>query len=183
MPSDRTIVLGVTGSIAAVKAPEIVRLLRDKNYTVRCVMTKSAAQFTTPLVLSTFSGSPVISDFFGAEAYTMPHLSLASDADLLIVAPLSTTVLARMAQGLAEDMISLTYITTTAPTLVAPAMHNTMWEHPATQANARLLRERGVQFVGPNQGPLADKTRGDGRMAEPEDIVKAAEAILNKKKK
>jgi phosphopantothenoylcysteine decarboxylase/phosphopantothenate--cysteine ligase len=88
-----------------------------------------------------------------------------------------------MAQGLAEDMISLTYITTTAPTLVAPAMHNTMWEHPATQANARLLRERGVQFVGPNQGPLADKTRGDGRMAEPEDIVKAAEAILNKKKK
>lgn len=182
MTAGRHIVLGVSGSIAAVKAPELVRLFRDRDYTVRCVMTKSAEHFTSPLVLSTFSGSPVVSDFFGAESYTMPHLSLAGEADILVVAPASATVLARMAHGLAEDMISLTYITTTSPTLVAPAMHNTMWEHPATQANVKILRDRGVEFIGPYQGPLADKTRAEGRMAEPTEIVSAAEEILKKKK-
>lgn len=182
MGTGKTIVLGVTGSIAAVKAPELVRLFRDKGYSVHCVLTSSAKEFVSPMALAALSGQPVNSNMFGEDSYKMPHLSLAAAADLFVVAPLTATVLGRMAYGLAEDLVTLTYITTTAPTLVAPAMHNTMWEHPATQTSSKILRDRGVTIVGPYQGPLADQTRGDGRMAEPPEIVKLAESLLSKKK-
>lgn len=174
------VLLGVSGSIAAVKSPEIVRLLIDKSYDVSCVMTRGASNFVAPLALATFSGKPVHYELFDAESYRMPHLKLAEEADLMLIAPASATILARCAQGLAEDMVSLTYLTTTAPVLMAPAMHPTMWEHPATQANVKILRDRGVVFVGPFVGPLADKTRGEGRMSEPDEIVAAVEKKLNK---
>ena len=176
----KRVLLGVSGSIAAVKAPEIVRLLADRGFDVSCVMTKSAEEFVTPLSLATFSGKPVLSSVFGPESYQMPHLTLADEADLFIIAPASATLLGRCANGLAEDMVSLIHITTKAPVLMAPAMHPTMWEHPATQQNVRILRERGVTFVGPFNGPLADNTKGAGRMSEPEAIVAAAEKILKK---
>lgn len=176
----KRVLLGVSGSIAAVKSPEIVRLLADRGFDVSCVMTRSAEAFVTPLSLATFSGKPALSSLIGPESYQMPHLRLADDADLLLIAPASATILARCANGLAEDMVSLLYITTKAPTLMAPAMHPTMWEHPATQQNVRTLRERGVEFTGPFNGPLADNTKGAGRMSEPDAIVAAAEKILRK---
>lgn len=182
MGQGRGIVVGVSGSIAAVKSPELIRLLVDKNYDVTCVLTPSAEKFVAPLSLSAFSGKPAISSLFGEESYQMPHLKLAGEADLLVVAPASATVLARCARGLAEDMISLLYITTTAPVVFAPAMHPTMWEHPATQENVKILRERGAIFTGPFIGPLADKTRGEGRMSEPADIVQIVEQVLKRKK-
>lgn len=186
MPSNRTIVLGVTGSIAAVKAPEIVRLFREKGYAVRCVLTKNAEKFVSPLALSTFCGAPVVVDMFGPDAHTMSHLSLAAEASLFVVAPSTAATMARMAYGLADDMVSLTYITTTAPTLIAPAMHDTMWLHAATQAAVKILTQRGVSFVGPIKGKLADQPSADGRMSdgrmvEPEEIVQAAEKILHAK--
>ena len=177
----RHVVLGVTGSIAAVKAPEIVRLLVDKDVDVSCVMTRGAEQFVSALALATFSGRPVVQDVFGPEAYQLPYLRLADEADLLLIAPLSTTALARMAMGLSQDMVTLTYLATKAPTLVAPAMHPPMWEHPATQDNVALLKKRGVIFEGPFVGPLADRTHGEGRMAEPEKVVAAVEKLLSKR--
>lgn len=176
--SKRLVVLGVTGSIAAVKSPEIVRQLIDNGYEVRCVLTPGAAQFVSPLALATFSGAPVVQDMFGADAYQMPHLKLADEADVFLIAPLSTSALARLATGEAEDMVTLTYISTKAPTIVAPAMHPPMWEHPATQDNVALLKKRGVIFEGPFVGPLADKSRGEGRMSEPQKIVDAVRKVL-----
>lgn len=178
----RLVVLGVTGSIAAVKAPEIVRLLVDRNCDVRCVLTHGAEQFVSPLALATFSGASVVSDVFGPESFQMPHLKLADAADLLLIAPLSTAVLGKMAAGISDDMVTLTYISTKAPTLVAPAMHPPMWEHPSTQDNVAVLKKRGVYFEGPVMGPLADKSHGEGRMAEPEKIVAAVDRILSKRK-
>lgn len=177
--SGRRILVGVSGSIAAVKTPELVRLLVDKQFDVQCVLTKSANQFVSSLALATFTRHAVVDDVFGPDAYQLPHIVHAEHADLFVVAPATVTVLGKFAAGLADDMVSLCYITTKAPVLVAPAMHPSMWEHAATQANVETLRKRGVQFTGPTMGPLADKTRGDGRMSEPSEIVAAIEKILN----
>jgi phosphopantothenoylcysteine decarboxylase/phosphopantothenate--cysteine ligase len=179
----RRILLGISGSIAAVKSPELVRLLVDRGFDVDCVMTKGATQFVAPLALATFSGRPVVEEMFGEEAWRMPHLRLAETADLMVIAPATALILGRCAQGLSEDMVSLSYITTTAPVLFAPAMHPTMWEHPATQSNVKLLRERGAHFVGPYIGPLADKTRGEGRMSEPAEILQEIEKVLSTRPK
>jgi phosphopantothenoylcysteine decarboxylase/phosphopantothenate--cysteine ligase len=174
----RRLLLGVSGSIAAVKAPEIVRLLVERGFDVTCLLTTEAAQFVSPLSLAAFSGKPVIADMFGPNAYSMPHLKLADSIDAMVIAPATATLIARCAHGLAEDMVSLTYITTTAPVLMAPAMHPTMWEHPATRENVKMLRARGVSFLGPFAGPLADNTQGEGRMIAPVEIVAAVETLL-----
>ena len=179
----RRVLLGISGSIAAVKSPELVRLLVDKGYEVDCVLTKGATQFVTPLALSTFSGHAVVEEMFGDEAWRMPHLKLAEHADVMVIAPATALILGRCATGLTEDMVTLSFLTTTAPVLVAPAMHPTMWEHPATQANVKTLRDRGALFVGPYIGPLADKTQGEGRMSEPAEIVQAVEKILETRTK
>ncbi len=180
MATGRRIVVGITGSIAAVKAPALVRLLVDKNYDVSCVMSEGAEHFVAPLPLATFSGKPVVRGMFNDESYKLPHLRLAEGCDLFVVAPVSANILARCARGLTEDMVSLIYLSTTAPVVMAPAMHPTMWEHPATQENVKILKSRGVVFTGPFIGPLADKTRGDGRMSEPEKILRVIEDTLKK---
>ena len=180
MALNPTITLGVTGSIAAVKAPELVRLLVDKGFEVKCALSEGAEHFVSPLVLATFSRNPVAKAIFDSESYRMPHLKLAEESSVLLIAPTSATVLARCARGLAEDMVSLIYISTTAPVIMAPAMHPTMWEHPATQENVKILRDRGVIFTGPYNGPLADKSHGEGRMSEPMDIVATVEKTLKR---
>ena len=173
------IVIGITGSIAAFKAPLIVRQLQENGCTVRCVMTESAEKFVSPLVLSTFCQERVYSKLIDDASYKMPHLDLAKSADLFLIAPCSATVSnPRCAHGSAEDLVSLTALTTTAPVLFAPAMHDTMWLHPATQDNVKILTSRKNKFVGPVKGKLADNDSAVGRMAEPEEIVKAALSIV-----
>ena len=178
--SGRRILLGVSGSIAAVKTPELVRLLVDKQFSVQCVLTKGATQFVAPLALATFSGKKVFQDIFEDDAYQLPHIVHTEEADLFVVAPATATLLAEFAMGMAHDMVSLCYVTTRKPVLIAPAMHPSMWEHPATQSNVETLRKRGVHFSGPAMGPMADNTHGDGRMSEPSEIVSAIEKILKK---
>ena len=178
----KKILVGVTGSIAAIKSPELVRLLKDHGYEVRCVMTKSAEQFVTAVSLGTLSGAPVVSDMFGADVWSIPHIKLPEESSLMVIAPVTATVIARCALGMAEEMVSLSYMNIRAPVLMAPAMHTTMWEHPGVQANVRILKERGVHFIGPYQGPLADQSRGEGRMAEPGEIIAAIENILSSNK-
>ncbi len=177
------ILLGVAGSIAAVKATDVVRRLREAGHEVHCVMTPSATQFVSPLSLATFSGHPVHHDMFAADAYQMPHLSLSNEADVMVIVAASASTLARCANGLADDMVSLCYVTTTAPVVIAPAMHDTMWAHPAVQENVKTLKSRGVEFVGPVKGKLADQTQAEGRMSEPDDIVASVGKALAAKRK
>lgn len=176
----RRILVGAAGSIAAVKTPELVRLLVEDGHSVQCVLTRGAQEFVSALALSTFTGNETVTGVFGPDAHKLPHIVHAEQAELMVVAPASAALLAHFATGLADDIVTLCYITTKAPLLIAPAMHPTMWEHPSTQANVKTLRDRGAQFIGPYFGPLADKTHGDGRMSEPEEIAKAAEKILSK---
>lgn len=181
MAPGRRILLGIGGSIAAVKSPELVRILADKGFDVTCVLTSGGAQFASSLALATFSGKPVLTQMFDNDSYRLPHLRLAEESELMLIAPASATLMSHCANGNAEDMVSLIYLATRAPVVMAPAMHPTMWEHPATQHNVKLLRERGVIFSGPYIGPLADKTRGEGRMSEPEEILQTVENVFKKK--
>jgi len=174
----KKIIIGVTGSIAAIKIPELVRKLRKEKFRVSCVLTPSAVNFVTPLVLSTLSGEEAVADLFAARTAHLPHLQSADEADLFLIAPASAATLARCAQGLAEDMVSLVYLATKAPVLIAPAMHGTMWEHPATRKNVEILKERGAQFIGPEKGDLADGTAGPGRMSEVDDIIAAVKGAV-----
>lgn len=179
MASKKSVILGVSGSIAAVKSPELARLLIEKGFEVDCVLTESAQKFVTPLSLATLTGRPAHCRLFEKDAFEMPHLALARKADLLLAAPASASLLASLAQGLASDLITLTYLSTKAPLLAAPAMHDTMWDHPAVQAQVEILKSRGVSFVGPVKGRLADATEGTGRMADLADIVQAALKLVN----
>lgn len=174
----KRVVLGISGSIAAVKAPEIVRSLVEAHLDVRCVLTPEAQKFVAPAPLATFSGHRVYSDMFGPDVHEMPHLKLAAEADVFLVAPATASILAKFAAGLSDDFVTLTYLTIMAPVLIAPAMHPTMWTHVATQTNVATLKQRKVNFVGPRLGLLADNTTGDGRMAEPADIVAAVLELL-----
>ena len=140
-------------------------------------MTKSAEEFVSKMVLSTFCEEPVPSDMFGPEAYKIPHIKMAEKTDVYVLVAVTATVMARCANGMGDDLVSLTYLATKKPVIMVPAMHDSMWEHPATQANVETLKKRGVTFVGPVQGKLADATEGPGRMAEIEDIVLAVEKV------
>jgi phosphopantothenoylcysteine decarboxylase / phosphopantothenate---cysteine ligase len=167
----------VTGGIAAYKAPEIVRRLREAGALVRVVMTRAAQEFVRPLTFQAVSGQPVHSDLLdpAAEA-AMGHIELARWAELVIVAPASADFIARLAAGMADDLATTLCLATQAPLLIAPAMNRVMWEHPATQHNLATLSARGVQRVGPNDGAQACGETGPGRMAEPAQILLAAEA-------
>jgi phosphopantothenoylcysteine decarboxylase/phosphopantothenate--cysteine ligase len=174
----RRILLAVTGGIAAYKTPELVRALRREGAAVRCAMTPAAVEFVAPLVLQTLSGEPVRTNLFDpVEEGAIDHVALADWADLLIVAPATANTLAKLAHGLADDVVSTVALATRAPLLVAPAMNVNMWQHPATQSNLATLRQRGVRVVGPEAGELACGWEGEGRMAEPEAIASAAALI------
>ena len=167
------VVLGVTGSIAAYKACELVRLFVKRGDEVHVVMTEHARAFVTPLTFQTLSRNPVESDLFADPQDWKPgHISLAA-ADLVVVAPATANVLAKMAHGIADDLLSSTLLATKAPVVVAPAMNDGMWTNPATQANVAALVARGVRVVQPGTGDLACGTEGAGRMAEPADILSA----------
>jgi phosphopantothenoylcysteine decarboxylase len=171
------IVLCVTGGIAAYKAAELVRRLRDAGAHVQVVMTENAQRFVGAQTFQALSGRPVRTSLWDAQAEAaMGHLELAQQADRVVVAPATANTLARLAHGFADDLVSTLCLATEAPLLVAPAMNHRMWLHPATQANVDTLRTRGVAFVGPNDGPLAEGESGPGRMAEPAQIVAALQA-------
>ena len=174
-PGDyRHVLLGVSGGIAAYKACEIVRRVRDAGAEVRVVLTENAERFVTALTFQALSGQPVRHGLWDAEAEMgMGHLELARWADGILIAPASADTLAKLAHGFADDLLSTLCLATTAPLAVAPAMNHRMWLHPATQANVATLRARGVAILGPANGPLAEGESGPGRMLEPQQLVEA----------
>nr|WP_225540751.1 bifunctional phosphopantothenoylcysteine decarboxylase/phosphopantothenate--cysteine ligase CoaBC [Xanthomonas sp. XNM01] len=166
------ILLCVGGGIAAYKSLELVRRLRDAGATVQVAMTAGAQQFVTPLSFQALSGFPARTTLWDSAAeQAMGHIELARWADRVLVAPATADLLARLAHGLADDLVTTLCLATTAPLSVAPAMNHRMWQHPATRANLALLRERGVQVIGPDDGPLAEGESGPGRLREPDAIV------------
>ena len=168
------IVLCVTGGIAAYKAADLARRLQDAGAQVRVVMTEAATRFITPMTFQALTGQPVRTCLWdeAAEA-AMGHIELARWADRLLVAPASADAIARLAAGLAGDLLSTLYLATEAPLVLAPAMNRVMWAHPATRANVATLASRGVAILGPAEGEQACGETGEGRMLEPDAIVAA----------
>ena len=174
MSTPKRIIVGVSGGIAAYKAAELVRLLRKQGAEVRVAMTPAAARFVTPLTFQALSGNAAHSDLLDAESENaMDHISLARWADLLIIAPATADLIAKLSHGLADDLLTTLYLATTCPVFVAPAMNQAMWSKPVTQENIATLRRHGVQLIGPAQGEQACGETGFGRMAEPQDICAA----------
>ena len=168
----KKIVLGICGSIAAYKIPELVRQLIEKDCEVKIVLTKAGSAFVTKLTLQVVSGSEVYDELFATDsAIAMEHIDLARWADLILIAPATAHMLGKLAQGLADDLLTTLCLATTAPLMIAPAMNQQMWQHPAVQANVSLLMSRGVQFIGPEIGLQACGDYGPGRMTEPVDLV------------
>ena len=179
-PTGKEVVLGVTGGIAAYKSAEVVSRLRHLGINVNVIMTKNATEFVAPLTFETLSANPVVTDTFNRpERWEVEHVALAKKADVFVIAPATANILAKMACGIADDMLSTTVLATKAPVLVAPAMNTGMWTAEATQKNVAVLKQRGVHFVGPDSGILACGDTGAGRMSEPEAIVEAILGLLN----
>jgi phosphopantothenoylcysteine decarboxylase/phosphopantothenate--cysteine ligase len=184
------ITLGVTGGVAAYKAAELVRRLQQDDFSVQVVMTRGAREFVTPLTFAALSGQKVITDLFaGPEAggdanldSAIEHIAVAQRTDLLLVAPATADILAKFAQGIADDFLTTLYLASTAPVVVAPAMNVNMWNHAATQANLDVLRSRGVHVVNPDEGYLACGMTGAGRLAGQEQIVAAVREALRFKR-
>ena len=175
---DKNILLGVTGGIAAYKAPDLVRRLRERGAEVQVVMSRGAQQFITPMTFQAVSGRPVRTDLWdeAAEA-SMGHIELARWADLVLIAPTTADTLSKLAAGLAGDLLSTVCLATEAPLVLAPAMNKQMWANPATQSNLEILRARGVQILGPGEGDQACGETGAGRMLEPLEIAEAVAAL------
>ncbi|MDE0154641.1 MAG: bifunctional phosphopantothenoylcysteine decarboxylase/phosphopantothenate--cysteine ligase CoaBC [Gammaproteobacteria bacterium] len=172
--TDKRILLGITGGIAAYKSAELVRRLRDHGAEIRVVMTPAASEFITPLTLQALSGNPVHTDLLdhAAEA-AMGHIELARWADAVVIAPATANFIARLSNGLADDLLSTLCLATAAPLLVAPAMNRQMWQNPATQENIARLQARGVTLLGPASGAQACGETGPGRLIDPEELVQA----------
>jgi len=176
---DKKIVLGVTGSIAAYKSADLVRRLREKGADVRVVMTKAACEFITPLTLQTLSGHPVAIELLDAdEEAAMGHIKLARWADWILIAPATADTISRLASGRADDLLAALCSASESPLAVAPAMNNKMWKNQATQNNIRHLRSQSAQILGPGSGDQACGEQGEGRLLEPNDIVKALERLV-----
>ncbi len=180
MLEDKRILLIIAGGIAAYKSLELIRLLRRAGAQVTPVMTKAAAEFVTPLSVSALAGEKVYQDLFDlTDEAEMGHIQLSRVADLLVVAPATADLLARMVQGRADDLASTLLLATDTPVLAAPAMNVRMWMHPATQRNIAQLKSDGVRFVGPNEGDMACGEFGPGRLAEPAEVFAAIAAALS----
>lgn len=177
--SRKTVVLGVTGSIAAYKSAELASLLVKQGHDVFVVMTRDATEFITPLTLQTLSKNPVMTSFYDEKDNWRPgHIQLADRASLLLIAPATANVIAELAHGLASHPMTAIALATRAPILIAPAMNGKMWEHDATQENVATLRSRGVEFIGPEAGMLACGYEGVGRLWKVDDIAFRAEFLL-----
>jgi phosphopantothenoylcysteine decarboxylase len=175
----KTVVLGVTGSIAAYKSAELASLLVKQGHDVSVVMTRDAAEFITPLTLQTLSKNPVTTSFFDEkESWRPGHIDLADRANLLLIAPATANVIAELANGLAGHPLAAIALATRAQILIAPAMNGKMWEHPATQENVATLKERGAEFIGPEEGMLACGYEGVGRLWKVDEIAFRAEFLL-----
>ncbi len=175
------ILLGVSGSIAAYKACDLITELRDKGHSVQVVMTKDAHHFVTPLALQSFAGTEIVQDFFSLEGRVKPvHIELAKKAELILVAPASADIIAKLAHGLADDVLTCAVLASAAPLVIAPAMNEKMWFHAATQENVETLKKRGVSIVAPVEGHLVCMDKGMGHLAENASIVKAVESAKRK---
>jgi phosphopantothenoylcysteine decarboxylase/phosphopantothenate--cysteine ligase len=177
----REILLGVTGSIAAYKAAEIIRTLRQANCNITVVMSPNAAQFVSPLTLQTLSGRRVYKDLFGLISEHDPaHISLSEKADLVLIAPATANFIAKIACGLADDLLSCIVLASSAPVLICPAMNKRMYEHKVLQGNVQKLKRLGFKFLGPAKGKLATGLEGIGRLVDTEAIVKEVSRLLRR---
>ena len=175
----KSVVLGVTGSIAAYKAADLASQLTKRGHEVRAVMTAEAQHFITPLTIQTLARQPVVTNLFDEKMGWQPgHIELADNADLLLIAPATAQIIAELAWGFANHALSAIALATRAPILIAPAMNGKMWLHPATLENVERLRARGVHFIGPEEGLLACGYEGVGRLWPVDGIVEAAERLL-----
>jgi phosphopantothenoylcysteine decarboxylase / phosphopantothenate---cysteine ligase len=175
----KRILLIIAGGVAAYKSLELIRRLGDRGVRVRCILTAAGARFITPLAVSSLSGERVFGDLFSlTDEAEMGHIRLSREADLVVVAPATADLIAKMAHGLADDLASTTLLATDKPVLIAPAMNPQMWAHPATKRNVATLSGDGIGMVGPKPGDMACGETGLGRMAEPDEIVAAIEALL-----
>jgi len=178
------ILLGVTGSIAAYKAAELTGKLVKAGAEVTVIMTESARRFVAPLTFETLSRRPVLTDMWNRTTHREPvHVSLAQWADLLLVAPATANFVGKLANGIADDLLTCMAIAVAVPPVVAPAMNDVMYRHPAVQENLKLLKERGCVIVGPVRGRLASGKTGIGRLAAPDEITRAARAALRRGRK
>lgn len=179
----KVLVLGVTGSIAAYKAGDIVRRAQDAGFNVRVMMTPAAQELVAPLTFESLSGNKVACGLFDrtGEDWQSDHIALAQDAEIVLVAPATANTIAKLACGLADDIVSCTVLATRAPVLVAPAMNTNMWLNPATVANISRLKQRGVHFVEPVKGRLACGDEGQGHLADVADILTQVAAVLAKR--
>jgi len=171
---NRRVLLIISGGIAAYKSLDLIRRLREAGARVRCVLTQGGAQLVTPLSVSALSEEQVYSDLWSlTDENKMGHIRLSREADLIVIAPASANLIAKMAQGIADDLASTVLLATNKPVMLAPAMNVMMWQNPATQANVKTLQQRGITFIGPARGEMACGEEGEGRMSEPADILKA----------
>lgn len=181
MLKGRFVVLGVTGSIAAYKSCEVIRLLKKRGANVQVIMTRSAMEFVKPLTFQVLSQNPVITEMFGEPSrWEVEHVALADKADIVLVAPTTANVMAKVAAGIADDMLTTTLLATRAKVLMVPAMNVHMYQNPITQRNISILRENGILVMEPSEGDLACGYSGKGRFPEPIDIVKKVEELLGK---
>jgi phosphopantothenoylcysteine decarboxylase / phosphopantothenate---cysteine ligase len=179
MTKKRSVILGVTGGIAAYKACDITSLLRKQSFDVTVLMTKEAGQFLTPLTLQTLSGNKVITDMFELpESWEPVHTSLADKADIILIAPATANMIGKLASGICDDILSCVIFATKAPVLIAPAMNEKMYKHKIVQANIEKLKEIGYKFIGPIRGRLACGHEDIGHIAEPIDIANEVKRLL-----
>lgn len=179
MLSNKRILLVIGGGISAFKSLDLIRRLREGGAVIIPVLTRAGEQFVTPLSVAALSGSKLYRDLFDlTEEAEMGHIQLSRSADLIVVAPATADLMAKMAQGRADDLASTLLLATDTPVLVAPAMNVRMWQHPATQRNIATLRDDGIRFIGPNDGDMACGEHGPGRMAEPLEILAAIKAVF-----
>ena len=177
----RRILLVIAGGIAAYKCLDLIRRLRENGAEVRCILTRAGAAFVTPLSVETLAGQAVYTDTLALTGDSeIAHIRLGQEADIMVVAPATADIMAKMAHGIADDLATSTLIAADKPVLVAPAMNTRMWQHPATERNRARLEADGVGFVGPNDGPLAEGESGPGRMAEVPEIVAAIAEVLDR---
>ena len=178
--SGKRVLLVIAGGIAAYKCLDLIRRLRESGAQVRCILTRAGAEFVTPLSVETLAGGTAYTDTLALTAESdIAHIRLGQEADIVVVAPATADIMAKMAHGIADDLATSTLLATDKPVLAAPAMNTRMWFHPATARNRARLEADGVRFVGPNDGPLAEGENGPGRMAEVPEIVAAIADILN----